>query len=167
MSSSMIPTIAKFDRQQRGFNLLEVLVSLVVLALGLLGLAAMQNLSLKSTHQSMQRTQANMAISDMIDRMRANPTGVRSGSYSLASYTSTPPASTDCASASCTSAAMASYDMATWIRYLISPQVLGASGAGSIQLIRAISPSSAQYRIGVQWREGDLTLEQTMNVHLP
>jgi type IV pilus assembly protein PilV len=65
----------------RGFTLVEVLVTLVIMSIGLLGLAALQLTSLKANHGSATRTQAVYLAYDIIDRMRANPTAVTAGSY--------------------------------------------------------------------------------------
>lgn len=59
-------------RKSRGFTLVEVLVALVVLSIGLLGVAALQLTSLRSNHGSAMRSQATFLAYDIIDRMRAN-----------------------------------------------------------------------------------------------
>ena len=59
--------------QQSGATLIEVMVSVVILAIGLLGLAALQNTSLKLSYESYIRSQANFLAYDLIDRIRANP----------------------------------------------------------------------------------------------
>src|SRR5882724_11312914 len=56
----------------RGFTLVEALVALVVLSIGLLGIAGLQITSLKANHGSATRTQAVYLAYDIIDRMRAN-----------------------------------------------------------------------------------------------
>jgi len=56
----------------RGFTLIEALVALLVLSIGLLGVAALQLTSLKYNQGASQRSQATMLASDIIDRMRAN-----------------------------------------------------------------------------------------------
>lgn len=73
-------------RRQRegGFSMVEVLVSLLVLSLGLLGLAALQSNSMKSTHSAHLRTQATLYAYDMLDRLRANREAARAGAYDLA-----------------------------------------------------------------------------------
>lgn len=152
---------------QGGFNLIEVLIALVVLALGLLGLAALQNFSLRANHQSMQRTQATVAIQSIIDRMRANPAGVAGGNYELPAYTNAPPASPNCASTVCTTSDVANYDLAGWIQQLTSSQALGPTGEVRIRLIDASALLGRQYEVAVHWWEGDLLIEQTMNVYLP
>jgi len=64
--------------------MVEVLVSLLVLSLGLLGLAALQFISMKTTHSAYLRTQATQYAHDIIDRMRANREAARAGAYDLA-----------------------------------------------------------------------------------
>jgi type IV pilus assembly protein PilV len=59
-------------RDQRGVTLLEVLISIVVLSVGLLGYAGLQTLSLKNNNSAYQRSQATMLTYDIVDRMRAN-----------------------------------------------------------------------------------------------
>jgi type IV pilus assembly protein PilV len=56
----------------QGFSLLEVLVTLIVLSVGLLGLAALQATTLQNNHSAYQRVQATLLASDMADRMRSN-----------------------------------------------------------------------------------------------
>lgn len=72
-------------RRSSGFSLIEVLVALLVLAIGLLGLAALQAQGLRFNHDAYVRTQATHLAYDIIDRMRANPT-------SAAAYTAADPA---------------------------------------------------------------------------
>ncbi|HEX3897364.1 MAG TPA: type IV pilus modification protein PilV, partial [Rudaea sp.] len=57
-----------------GFTLLELLVTLVVLSIGLLGLGLMQTTGLGLTKTAYARTQAMMLASDIADRVRANET---------------------------------------------------------------------------------------------
>ena len=59
-------------RQQSGFTMIEVLVTIAILVVGLLGLAAMQTLSTLAELESYQRSQALVLVRDMADRMNAN-----------------------------------------------------------------------------------------------
>jgi type IV pilus assembly protein PilV len=59
-------------RGHRGFTLLEVLVTLVVLAFGLLGIAGVIANGMKTTHSAYSRSQASWLANDIIDRMRGN-----------------------------------------------------------------------------------------------
>lgn len=68
----------------RGFTLVEALVALVVLSIGLLGVAALQLTSLRSNHGSAMRSQATFLAYDIIDRMRANREAALAGQYDIA-----------------------------------------------------------------------------------
>lgn len=149
--------------RQRGFNLLEVLIALLVLAIGLLGLAALQNLSLRYANESYGRTQATLMIYEMIDRMRANSTGVIAGNYNgYSAWLTSPPASTDCTSTPCSSTAMADYDVSQWISAITQRSVL-AQGAGRIQPLAGTS----RFDVSVRWEEHDTPQTQVVRVQLP
>jgi len=60
--------------KQSGFTIVEVLVALVVLAIGLLGIAALYLNSLQSGRTAIYRTQAVNLAADLADRIRANRT---------------------------------------------------------------------------------------------
>jgi type IV pilus assembly protein PilV len=66
---------------QRGVTLLEVLISIVVLAVGLLGYAGLQTVSLKNNLSAYHRSQATMLAYDVIDRIRADQ--VNAAAYTL------------------------------------------------------------------------------------
>ena len=63
-------------KNQLGFSLLEVLIALLILSIGLLGLAALQTTGLRSNQMATMRTLATQIAYDMSDRMRANPAGL-------------------------------------------------------------------------------------------
>ena len=65
-------------REQSGFTMIEVLVTIAILVVGLLGLAAMQTLSTLAELESYQRAQAVVLVRDMADRMNANKTQITS-----------------------------------------------------------------------------------------
>jgi type IV pilus assembly protein PilV len=64
----------RFVNRQSGFTLLEVLVTLIILAIGLLGLLNLQIVSLKNNHSALHRTVAIMHAYDILDRIRLNRT---------------------------------------------------------------------------------------------
>lgn len=67
--------------RQRGISMMEVLITILVLAIGLLGLASLQMTSLKQNNQSLQRSLATLLAYDMSDRMRANPLAIADAWY--------------------------------------------------------------------------------------
>lgn len=58
--------------RQQGVSLLEVLITVVVLSIGLLGLAALQANATKFNHSAYLRSQATNMAHEMVERMRAN-----------------------------------------------------------------------------------------------
>lgn len=97
---------------QHGFSLLEVLVTVLVLSLGLLGMAGLITAGMRSNNVAQFRSVATQQTLDIADRMRANLAGVRAGDYD--NLTATIPASNDCIAVNCTAAQMAVYDHAQW-----------------------------------------------------
>ena len=68
-------------RRAAGFTMLEVLISIVVIAFGLLGVAGLQAFALKNSVSASSRSIATVLATDLIERMRANPVGATDGSY--------------------------------------------------------------------------------------
>ena len=66
-----------------GFSLLEVLIALLVTSVGLLGLAALQVVSLKQNHNAYLRSQATFLAHDMVERLRANRQQAFTGAYDV------------------------------------------------------------------------------------
>lgn len=64
-----------------GFTLLEVLIALLVLSVGLLGIAGLQLTSLRSNHSAYLRSQATILAYDILDRMRANRAQAQADDY--------------------------------------------------------------------------------------
>jgi len=64
-----------FPRQPSGFSLLEVLITIVIVSVGLLGMAALQAFSLKANQSANSRTKATALAYMIVDRMRAHGGG--------------------------------------------------------------------------------------------
>lgn len=114
---------------ERGASLIEVLVAIVVLSIGLLGIAGLQAATTKYKINTWSRSAASQLVSDLSERIRINPdvagsnftTGVNAASsYALgttwAAQETRPTIDKDCAKATidCTPAERAAYDMASW-----------------------------------------------------
>ncbi|ARU05821.1 type IV pilus modification protein PilV [Comamonas serinivorans] len=100
-------------RRQRGATLIESLVSLVILAIAVIGMLGVQVRTLMETNTAAGRTQAMLLINDLSERIKANPGGYQA----LPDYVfkdTTTPASGNCDSA-CDATALASYDVAQWL----------------------------------------------------
>jgi len=128
------------SHRMRGFTLLEVLVALVILSIGLLGLAAMQASALSSTHGSQLESMVAIQARSLADAMSANPDywSANSPTFAITPSASSPtqpvisstaPASpaTPCLNTACgTAADMAGYDVQLWATELLT-LVPGAS----------------------------------------
>jgi len=75
-------------RAQIGATLIEVLVAIVVLSIGLLGLAGLQATSIQANQGAYYRSQASILAADITDRMRANRKAAQAGAYNLSALTS-------------------------------------------------------------------------------
>ncbi len=104
-------------KRQSGFSLIEVLVATVIMAVGILGVAGLQVVSLQQNRSSLLRSEALQVGNDIIDRMRANP----NQAYAPVTFASAPPSGArDCVENTCTEAQMAEYDIAQW-KCMINP----------------------------------------------
>lgn len=150
----------------RGFSLLEVMIALLVLSIGLLGLAGLQTLSLKFNHQSYERTQATLLIYDIMDRILSNPLAAQAGNFDsvpAASLASAYPSAASCQTTGCSTSALANYDINAWKTQLETSKVL-AQGTGSITRLNPGDLAGCVYDITVTWVENDITMTQTMRI---
>jgi len=125
-------------KNQHGFTLLEVLIALLILSIGLLGLAALQTVGLRSNQMATMRTQATLIAYDITDRMRANPTGVDAQEYVIT--TSQAPGDT-----SATGQALA--DLTEW-----RADVIRLPG-GRSKIERTVNGTTSIHRVTVYWDE--------------
>lgn len=78
--------------EQRGATLVEVLIAVFILAVGLLGVAALQASALRNSGSALERSQAVIQTYSILDAMRANLTVARAGGYNMGpATTATPP----------------------------------------------------------------------------
>lgn len=77
-----------------GFSMIEVLIALLVLALGLLGFALLQTMNLRYTQSANERTQATNLAYDLLDQMRANR--LSAADYQNATFNAGDVAAADC-----------------------------------------------------------------------
>lgn len=141
--------------QQNGYGLIEVLVAVLVLAIGLLGLAGLQTQSLRYNNEAYFRTQATLLAMDMADRLRTNLETARTspGSYTFAKTESLPASVTDCTSSPCSLAQLAQYDFKDWKEraLLLLP---GAGVALTPEAVGSATPWQG-YTIEIEYRSSD------------
>ena len=94
---------------QSGFTLVEILVAMLVLAIGLLGVAALQLRGLQFSFDAHVRSQAASLVNGIADRMRLREADAAAGAYN-GNYTIPAAAPTGCTQ----STASATNDLACW-----------------------------------------------------
>ena len=97
-------------RKQRGMTLVEVLIAILIFAIGLLGIAALQVSGLRYTKGSQTRSIAAIQAENLVDRMRANETAIANDMY-----LNLDPESVDCDNNVCTPQQMADFDWNRWL----------------------------------------------------
>ncbi len=102
-----------------GFSMIELLVAMVVLAIGLLGMAGLQTAGLSNNQSAYYRSQATIAIADIVDRMRSNKVGVDAGYYQgFNTNSSSIPTYQTCidAATGCNAQQLSDYDKHQWTK---------------------------------------------------
>lgn len=142
-------------RHQRGMSLIEVLVAVLIMGIGLMGIAAMQAVALRNGQSSLERTQAVIQSYAILDVVRANRTNARAGYYS------TPGAGMQCeavtgGSTETAGQAAARSDINNWLESLKSSMVGAANVASDNTTCAAVSCvangiDGATCTITVQW----------------
>ncbi len=137
-----------------GFSLIEVMVTIVILMVGLLGLAALQGHALTSQLESYQRSQALILVRDMENRINANR-------KNAANYVTSTPLGAGSACPVATSS-VASVDKNEWCNALVGAAEVqsGVSAAGTMigargcvyQIVSPASGVAAEYRAVVSWQ---------------
>lgn len=94
--------------------MLEILITLVIVATALLGTAGLQVYAMRVNQSGQFRNQAVFLASDIAERMEANKAAAVAGNYVLASTSVSSVAATDCAAAACNSTNLASWDISQW-----------------------------------------------------
>jgi type IV pilus assembly protein PilV len=145
----------------KGFTLIEVLVTLLVLSIGLLGIAKLLLVSSRANDSAYLRTQATSLAYSILDSMRANRAAAVAGNYSGSSGSATNPGTQCAVSSPCSSATIAQYDLWNWQQALTTG--LGPSGSGTVTTANVTDPvtgdTDVTATITVQWN--DTVAQQT------
>ncbi len=137
-----------------GFTLIEVLIAMLILAVGLLGLAALQATSLRNNQSAYYRSQATQLAYDIADRMRANVASA--DTYLNISPKNANPKPNCLTIEGCTMAEMAENDLYEWYTAI---QAVLPSGEGDDNNKIAIEPDGVTYTVTMSWddnRDGDV-----------
>lgn len=136
--------------KEAGATLIEVLIAMVVLAIGPIGLAGLQATSIQSNHSAYYRSQATLLASDLADRMRANRTEALTNAY----LTNFPTSSAN----NSVSGTAAEKDIAEWLNRLA---VTLPDGTGKVE------KDNALITISIRWNDtrGQIRASGDNNTH--
>ena len=95
----------------KGFTLIEVLVSIAVLSMGVLGITGLQMKGLDANRNALLRVEASQLASDLIDRISVNG----ATTYGPVSMGDAPADATDCGATICTPTQLADFDTTQWL----------------------------------------------------
>jgi type IV pilus assembly protein PilV len=149
-------TTKLIGQRNDGVTLVEVMVTLLIIGVGLLGLLGLQAKSLAGHKDTMDRKAAAEMISQIGERMRANHLGFMDDNYTMAvSITGATPTAPSCGvTTSCTPAEIASLDKAIWVgnmrkRIPDSGAYIVTSAGASATMVS----NGSSVRVTVVWRE--------------
>jgi type IV pilus assembly protein PilV len=149
---------------QFGFTLLEAMIALVVLSVGLLGLAALQARSMQYNHDALTRSQASMIASEIMDRMRSRAYDMAPApaETALAAYLA-PATTADCVSPPIT----AVQEKGCWLRAIQTYLPNSAAPQGTITTTASSNttngdPSDDVYLINMRWTDRSTQPPQTI-----
>lgn len=161
---------AAMSRNARGFTLLEVLVTIIVLAIGLLGLASLNSKVQVGQIESYQRAQAVLLLEDMLARINANRAQAAAYVTGPADPVGYDPLDPD--PAGCGTAPGAARDLCEWSNALKGAAETSSGGTsvgamnnarGCVELVQAADPTPGVcqpgiYRVSVVWQGMNLTV---------
>lgn len=154
---------------QAGFTLIEVMISVLILSIGLLGLAGLQASALQTNQSAFTRSQATAFAYDLADRMRANIPGVVAGNYNPANAGLTNTCTT---TGGCSVQEMAEHDLAEWNALIATYLPMGEGTVcidstpedGTGVAAAACDGSGTQYAVKIWWddnKDGTITVSAT------
>lgn len=132
----------KAHRSQTGFSLIEAMVSLVVISVGMIGIASLYGQGLGASRTALFRTQAVNLAADMADRIRVNRQGGADYGGAAALNGCDPGGGVNC-----TPAQMAAHDLFVWGAQVAAQM---PNGVGVVQFAATTPPT---FTIQVTWQE--------------
>ena len=158
------PSLSSFGRQklslrsQNGVGMAEVLVSIFVIALGILGLTSMQANAKRGSYDALQRSIATSLTRDFVERIRSNPSSASLAVYgainNIGGNTITSEPTPNCKTANCTPAQLAAHDIWEWEQALDgASETHNSSNAGGLVSPSAcVTHASGVVLVAIAWK---------------
>lgn len=154
---------------QRGVGLIEILISLLIMSLGVLGVIALQITAKRNNTDSIQQTIAAQLAYDVIERMRSNNSGNGLRTYydsapNRVGIIATQPTPVCAINATCNAAELAEHDLWAWEQQLLGASEFIAVGGSQTVTGGMVNPTacingpvggiSGLYSVTIAWRGG-------------
>ena len=143
----------------RGVGLLEVLVTVVILSVGILGIAGLQFQSKRLQHEAIQRTYAAMLSHDIMERMRANAADLPTAAVVVGGGTISSEPSPNCTgTAVCTGFQLYQHDLWEWEQMMDgAAEVAGGQSLGGLVaptgcITGPVGGGTGTYTVAIAWR---------------
>jgi len=143
-------------RGSAGVGLIEVLIAIVILAFGMLGIAALQAAALRSSQSSINRNEAIAESYAILDAMRANRSNALLGKYNLGTYDPGNASNTSCIDqVPDDDGTLAGKDLNKWMTRVLSDKGLGTSACVIIAPVPTLQDA---YLVRITWDDsrGDM-----------
>lgn len=162
MKTKTFHTTTYDARHEAGISLVEILVTVLILAVGSLGIASLQLAGLKYSSGSYARTQVTILSDDMANRLKSNRvfalnqnadgTFGNGSPYVIADFTGAVAVARNCITDECDQQQLADYDIASWANEIARTI---PSGRGRLLILDTVVNGlpDRQFSIQLQWRQ--------------
>ncbi|MDX1461356.1 MAG: type IV pilus modification protein PilV [Xanthomonadales bacterium] len=133
---------------EKGFSLLEVLIAVLILAIGVIGIAALQMTTSMYQESSMYRGQVAMLSREIIERMQLNVDAAKGGAYNISTLPTGLTTNCKSATANCSTGDMVSHDLREW-----SARVADVLPGGDASIATDTSTDPVQITLTLKWDE--------------
>lgn len=140
--------LPKGSSSQGGVSLIEVLISMFVLAVGILGVVSLQAVSIKDGVRSQFSARAEVLTSDLINRAMANASVISDAAspYVFNDLGAGAPAAGDCQVNACTAVQVAAYDI-----WEISNRLGSELSLPNALITTTYSAATSEYSVALTW----------------
>ncbi len=143
-----------------GFSLIELLIAVLVMAVGILGVAGLQVVSLQQNRSALFRAEAIQLGNGLLDRIRANPFAT----YAPVEIDAIPLSTArDCITNGCSTDQMAEFDIASW-KCSLNPQAANGT-TYTICTTLGITKNSAASSSSLPLGKGSLVVDEDTNTY--
>ena len=133
-------------RPQRGFSMIEVLVTMLIISLALLGTAGLQAYAMRMNQGAQFRSLAVFLVADLAERIEANRAQAVAGQYVVATSGVPAAVNTTCRDGTCSAAQLAVFDLSQW-----QNTVATALPQSTWTIVQTVAGNPSTYTITLGW----------------